>query len=54
MGGMKNAYKIFVGKSAEKRPRGRPECRWKDNIKLYLEEMGLKNVDCVYVAQHGF
>jgi hypothetical protein len=30
---MRNAYKILVGTSEEKRPN----CRWKDNIKMNLK-----------------
>jgi hypothetical protein len=36
----RNAYKISVGKSKEKRPLGRPRCRWTDNIKMDLREIG--------------
>jgi hypothetical protein len=28
MGEMKNTHKIFIGKSEEKRPVGRPSHRW--------------------------
>jgi hypothetical protein len=31
-----NAYRILVGKPEGKRPLGRPERRWVDNIKIYL------------------
>jgi hypothetical protein len=34
---MRNACKISVGKPEEKRPRGRPKCRWEDNIKMDLQ-----------------
>jgi len=30
MVGMRNAYKIIVGKPEGKRPRGRPRRRWKE------------------------
>jgi hypothetical protein len=30
--GKRNAYRILVGKSAGKRPLGRPKRRWVDNI----------------------
>jgi hypothetical protein len=32
------AYRVSVGKSEGKRPLGRPRYRWKDNIKMILEE----------------
>jgi hypothetical protein len=36
MGDTRNVYKILVGKPEEKRPPGRPERRWEDNIKMEL------------------
>jgi hypothetical protein len=42
MGQMKNAYKIMVGKSKGKRPLKRPRCRWEDNIKMNIKEIGLR------------
>jgi hypothetical protein len=38
--GMRNAYSIFVGKPEEKGTVGRAGCRWVDNIKMYLTEVG--------------
>jgi hypothetical protein len=29
-----------VGKPEEKRPLGKPRRRWKDNIKMYIQELG--------------
>jgi hypothetical protein len=41
MGGEKrNAYRILVGKAEGKRPLGKPRCRWEDNIKIDLREIG--------------
>ena len=36
----RNAYRVFVGKPESKRPLGRPRCRWEDNIKMDLREVG--------------
>jgi hypothetical protein len=36
----RNAYRILAGKPEGKRPLGRPRCRWVDNIKINLREMG--------------
>jgi hypothetical protein len=47
----RNAYRILVGKPEERRPLGRPRCRWVDNIKMALRGIGWVNVDCIYVAQ---
>jgi hypothetical protein len=33
-------HKVMVGKPEGKRPLGRPRRRWKDNIKMDLEEVG--------------
>jgi hypothetical protein len=40
MGVKRNAYKILVGKSEGKRQLVRPRCRWADNIKMDLREIG--------------
>jgi hypothetical protein len=34
MGESRDVYRILVGKPEEKRPFGRPRCRWEDNIKM--------------------
>jgi hypothetical protein len=36
----RNAYRILVGKTEGKRPIGGPRCRWVDNIKMDLGEIG--------------
>jgi hypothetical protein len=35
---MRNANKILIGKREGKRTLGRPRCRWKKNIRMYLGE----------------
>ena len=37
----RSAFKIITGKPKGKRPMGRPRRRWKDNIRMYLEEIGI-------------
>jgi hypothetical protein len=37
---MRNAYKVFIGKSEEKRSLARPRRRWKDNIRMGFREVG--------------
>jgi hypothetical protein len=51
MGEVRNAYKILVGKSEEKRPLGRPKHRWKDNIRMDLREIGWMGVDLMHLVQ---
>jgi hypothetical protein len=36
----RNAYLLLVGNPEGKRPLGRPTCRWLDNIKIDLGEIG--------------
>jgi len=40
MGQGRGVYRVLVGKTEGKRPLGRPRCRWEDNIKLDLQEVG--------------
>ena len=40
MGEGRGVHTVLVGKPEEKRPLGRPRCRWKDNIKMDLQEVG--------------
>ena len=44
-GRTRSAFRIFPGKPTGKRPLGRPWCRWEDNIRMDLEEMGINGVD---------
>ena len=36
----RGVHKVLVGKPEGKRQLGRPRCRWEDNIKLDLQEVG--------------
>jgi len=40
-----------VGKPECKRPLGRPRRRWKDNIKMDLQEVGCEGMDWIDLAQ---
>jgi hypothetical protein len=49
-------YGILVRKSEGKRPLGRPRCRWVDNIKMGLREIGWGGMDWIHLAEdrdHG-
>jgi hypothetical protein len=35
-----SSYRLLVGKSEGKRPLVRPRCRWEDNIKMDVGEIG--------------
>jgi hypothetical protein len=51
MGEKRNAYSLLVGKPEGKRPLGRPRCRWVDNIRMDLGEVGWGDVDWIGLAQ---
>ena len=38
-------FKILTGKPTGKRPLGRPRRRWEDNIRMDLEEVGIRAVN---------
>jgi hypothetical protein len=40
MGEMRGVYRVLVGRPEGKIPLGRPRCRWEDNIKTHLQEVG--------------
>jgi hypothetical protein len=50
VGEKRTAYKILVGKPEGKRPLERPRCRWVDNIKIDLREMGWGGMDWIDLA----
>jgi hypothetical protein len=41
----------LVGKPEEKRPLGIPKCKWEDNIKTDLQEVGYGDMDWIQLAQ---
>jgi hypothetical protein len=45
------AYRVLVGKPEGKRLLGRTNCRWEDNIKIYLREIRWGGMDWVHLAQ---
>jgi hypothetical protein len=45
------AYRLLVGKPEEKWLIGRPRCRWVDDIRMELREVGWGDVDWIDVAQ---
>jgi len=38
-------YRVLLGKPEGKRPPGRTRCRWEDNIKMDLQQVGCGGVD---------
>jgi hypothetical protein len=51
MGEGRGVYRVLVGKHEGKRPLGRPRLRWKDNIKIDLQEVGCEDMDWIELAQ---
>jgi hypothetical protein len=45
-----NAHRILVGKPEEKRPLGRPRCRWVDNVEMDLKGIGWGGMDYIDLA----
>ena len=39
-GERRDVYRVLVGKPEGKRPLGKPRCRWEDNIKVDMQEVG--------------
>jgi hypothetical protein len=46
----RRVHRVLVGKSAGKMPLGRPRHRWKDNIKMDLQEVGGSHGDWMELA----
>jgi hypothetical protein len=44
-------YKVLVGRPEGKRPLGRPRCRWEDNVKVDLQEVGWGDIYWIDLAQ---
>ena len=45
MGERRGVYRVLVGKPKGRRPLGRLRCRWEDNIKMDLQEVGCGGMD---------
>ena len=48
------AYRVSVGKPEGKTSLGRPICRWKDNIKMDLREMGCDPGEWIDLAEDRY
>jgi len=51
MGEDRGVHRVLVGKPEGKRPLGRPRCRWENNIKMDLQEVGRGCGDWMEFAQ---
>ena len=51
MGKDRGVNRVLVGKPEGKRPLGRPRRKWKDNINMDLQEVGVGRGDWMELAQ---
>jgi hypothetical protein len=51
MGEGRVVYRVLVKKAEGKRPLGRPRCRWEDDIRMDLQEVGCGGIDWIELAQ---
>jgi len=51
IGEERGVYRFLVGKLKGKRPLGRPRCRWVDNIRMDLQEVGCGYMDWTGLEQ---
>jgi hypothetical protein len=51
MGEGRGVYRVLVGKPEGKKPLVRPRCRWEDNIKMEIQEVGCGAMDWIELAQ---
>jgi hypothetical protein len=47
----RDVYRVLVGKPEGKRPLGRPKIRWKNIIRMELQEVGCGGMDWIGLAQ---
>ena len=51
MGEDKGVHRVLVGRPEGKRSLEKPRCRWEDNIKMDLQEVGVCRGDWMELAQ---
>jgi hypothetical protein len=51
MGDKRGTYRVLVGRLVATKPLGRPRCRWEDNIKIDLLEIGEGGMGWIDLAQ---
>jgi hypothetical protein len=47
----RGVYRVLMGKPEGKRPLGRPRCRWEDNVRIDLQEVGRGSEDWISLAR---
>jgi hypothetical protein len=51
MGKMRGVYRVLMGKPEGKRPLGRRRCRWEENVKIDLQEVGCGGMEWIELSQ---
>jgi hypothetical protein len=51
IGALRGEYRVLVGRHDERIPLGRPRSRWKDNVKIDIEEVGWGSMNWIGLAQ---
>jgi hypothetical protein len=52
MGEGRAVYRVLVWRPEGKRPLERPRCRWEDNIKMDLTEIGIDEANWIQLVQY--
>jgi len=52
MSEVRGVYRVLVGKPKGRRPLGKPRCRWVDNIRMDLQEVGCGYMDWIWLAHN--
>jgi len=50
-GERRGVWRVWWGNLKDIRPLGRPRRRWEDNIKIYLQEVGIRVMEWIELAQ---
>jgi len=53
VGERRGVYRVLMVKPEGKKPLGRTRCRWKDNVKKHLQEVGCRGMDWIDLAREG-
>jgi len=48
----RGVYRVLVGELEGKKPLGRPRCRWEENIKMHIQEVGFWGMYWIELAQN--
>jgi hypothetical protein len=54
MGERRDLNRVLLGKPEGKRPLARSRCRWEDNIKMNLQEVGCEYMDWIDLTQDRY